>query len=146
MRCGKASCLPRPTGTSTSIQSLSSRVFRLPITVKRPYCTSFSSTDSTPSVEGAASSKTVKVNDHQTTGKTKVAVTQSATSHSTTSHPSASHISDGILRSKMQQQNSWRKIYTPIKFSIFMAVNDVPRKMKFFFRCTAPKKLSASLP
>ena len=41
-------------------------------------------TDSTLSVRGAAPSKTAKVNDHQTTGKAKVAVSQSAISRSAT--------------------------------------------------------------
>ena len=84
MRGGKASRLSRPTSTSTSTQSPSSPISRLPVMVKRPRRTSFSSTDSTPSVGGAVHSKTAKVNDHQTTGKAKLAVTQSATSRSAT--------------------------------------------------------------
>ena len=85
-------------GTSTSTQSPSSPVSRLPVTVKRPRRISFSSTDTTSSV-GVAPFKTAKVNDHQTTGKAKVAVTQSATSRSATSRlPTASHFSADLDR------------------------------------------------
>ena len=109
MKGGNASCLPRLAGTSTSTQSPSSPVSHLPVTVKRSRRISFSSIDSTPLVRGPASSKTAKVNDHQTTGKAKVAVTQSVTSRSASSHhptvPSssaeldrASHVGDKIKR------------------------------------------------
>ena len=84
MKVGKVSRLSRPTGTSVSTQSRSSPESRLPVMVKRPRRTSFSSTDSAPSIGGAVSSKTAKVNDHQTTSKAKVAVTQSGTSRSGT--------------------------------------------------------------
>ena len=77
---------------STSTQSPFSPVSRLPVTVKRPRRTSFSSIDYTPSVGGAAPFKTEKVNDHQTTGKAKVVVTQSANSRLPTASPPSAEL------------------------------------------------------
>ena len=117
MSSGKASRLPRPTGTSTSAQSLSSPVSRLP--VKRPRRTSFSSTDSTLLVGGAAPSETAKVNDHQTTGKAKVAVTQPATSRSATSRlPPASPISAEIDRASRVGDNIKCRLATNVNASV----------------------------
>ena len=119
MRDGKASRLPRPTGTSTSTQSPSSPVSRLSVTVKRPLSTSFSNTDSTLSVREAAPFKTAKVNDLQTTGKAKVAVTQSVTSRSTTPRlPTASHFSADLDRASRMGDKIKRRLATNAKASL----------------------------
>ena len=75
------------------------------------------STDSTLSV-GAAPFKTAKVNDHQTTGKAKVAVTESATFRSSTSClPTALHSSTGLARASRVGDQIKRRLATNVNAS-----------------------------
>ena len=90
----------------------------MPVTVKRLRRTSFLSIDSAPSVGGAAPFKRAKVNDHQTTGKAKVAVTQSATSRSVTSHlPTGLHSSADLNRASRVGDKIRHRLVTNVNVS-----------------------------